>query len=343
MNTRIRPATAQDANQLSRLAIRSKAYWPYDPSFIELCKSDLTITPERAEMGNIFVAQHEEQIVGFYSFSLHSNPPEMNNLFVLPELIGKGVGLQLWKHAIEFARSQDWRYFVMDADPYAAEKFYYKIGCYKIGEIESTALKGRFIPKLRFDVPVVEDACFSTIGVDSKVSLDFRALTRSDFPLLQKWFAEPHVKEWWHDDFDADEVEAKYGPRVDGTEPTHVYIILQNTKPIGLIQWYLWADYPDHAGQLGAENTAAGMDLAIGEKEHVGKGIGSVVIHEFIRKIIFNDSAATAVITDPEEQNSRSLRAFKKAGFLPLRTIQLRGESLRRLVVCLNVDRNKRA
>src|SRR6185437_15923080 len=30
-------------------------------------------------------------------------------------------------------------------------------------------------------------------------------------------------------------------------------------------QWYRWADYPDHAGQLAAEAGAAGMDLSIGE------------------------------------------------------------------------------
>jgi hypothetical protein len=38
-------------------------------------------------------------------------------------------------------------------------------------------------------------------------------------------------------------VEAKYGQRVDGAEPTHVFAIEQELRPIGWIQWYLWADY----------------------------------------------------------------------------------------------------
>ncbi len=167
------------------------------------------------------------------------------------------------------------------------------------------------------------------------MDISFKPIARQDFTLLQRWLAEPHVREWWHDDLDAKKIEAKYGPRVDGTEPTHVYIILQNMNPIGLIQWYLWSDYPDHAGQLGADRTAAGLDLAIGEKESLGKGIGSSVIREFVRKIIFTESLATTVITDPEEQNLRSLRAFEKAGFLPMRKTQLRDESFKRLVVSL--------
>lgn len=163
----------------------------------------------------------------------------------------------------------------------------------------------------------------------------FRPITRADFPFIQKWLAEPHVKEWWHDDLDENGIESKYGPRADGTEPTHVYIILENTNPIGLIQWYLWSDYPAHAAQLGADQRAAGMDLAIGEKGSVGRGIGSAVITEFVRQIIFTASSANAVITDPEQQNSRSLRAFEKAGFTTTGTAQLKGEDFKRSIVCL--------
>ena len=167
----------------------------------------------------------------------------------------------------------------------------------------------------------------------SDLNISFRPITRADFPLIQKWLAAPHVKEWWHDDLDAEGIEAKYGPRVDGVEPTHVYIILLNENPVGLIQWYLWSDYPAHAVQLGAEITAAGVDLAIGDEEVVGKGLGSQVLKDFVEKIIFEESMATSVVTDPEKQNSRSLRAFEKAGFIALRTVQLQGEKFQRVVV----------
>lgn len=163
----------------------------------------------------------------------------------------------------------------------------------------------------------------------------FRPLKRTDFSQLQKWLSEPHVKTWWHDDLNEAEIEAKYGPRVDGIEPTHVFIILYAESPIGLIQFYLWKDYPEHAIQLGAEQTEAGIDLLIGEAEMVGKGFGALIIRNFVDQIVFADARTTAVVTDPEEHNLRSLSAFGKAGFVPLRIVKLKNEDFRRQVVIL--------
>lgn len=329
MNIMIRVALPQDSTQLSEIAIRSKAHWPYDQFFLELCRNELIVSPENIANGNFFLAELNGEVVGFYSFTSRSGAPEMNNLFVLPEFIGRGLGLRLWNHAIDFARTNGWDHFVMDADPYAAEKFYYKIGCKKIGEIESTVLKGRFIPKLRFDIPQIQ-------GADPSYALNFRPIARHDFTLLQKWLAAHHVKEWWHDDFDENGIEAKYGPRVDGIEPTHVHIIIHNVTPIGLIQWYRWADYPVHAAQLGAESTAAGIDLAIGEEHFVSKGIGSKAISEFLRQIVFKNPDVTSVVADPEERNQRSLRAFYKVGFIYRDSVQLQNEDFKRSVVAID-------
>jgi aminoglycoside 6'-N-acetyltransferase len=52
----------------------------------------------------------------------------------------------------------------------------------------------------------------------------FRPLSRSDFPLLQEWLGRAHVAAWWHERLDLTSVEVKYGPRVDGTEPTYVFV-----------------------------------------------------------------------------------------------------------------------
>ena len=164
--------------------------------------------------------------------------------------------------------------------------------------------------------------------------ISFRPLDRSDFPLLHEWLAAPHVAAWWHERLDLASVDAKYGPRVDGAEPTHVFVIEHDGRPVGWIQWYLWSDYPDHALQLGAELTSAGIDLAIGELAMTGLGLGPFAICEFIRQIVFaEDPSVSAVIADPEEGNIRSLRAFKKAGFAVTNTVQLVGENFKRRVV----------
>lgn len=163
--------------------------------------------------------------------------------------------------------------------------------------------------------------------------IGFRPLNRLDFPLLQRWLSAPHVDAFWHDRLDLAGVEEKYGPRVNGAEPTHVFVIEHEGRPIGWIQWYLWSDYPEHARYLHAEPSTAGIDLAIGELAMTGLGLGPVTIREFLEQIVFSDPSVTAVVTDPEENNPRSLRAFEKAGFTITNRVQLPGENFKRRVV----------
>jgi aminoglycoside 6'-N-acetyltransferase len=173
------------------------------------------------------------------------------------------------------------------------------------------------------------------MGTSKLVS--FRALERSDFPLLQRWLSEPHVDAWWREPLDLAGLEQKYGPRIEGIEPTHVFIIGYETRSIGWIQWYRWSDYPKHAAQLEAESNTAGIDLSIGEVSLIGMGIGSTAIREFILKIVSAEPGITAVVTDPEERNGRSCCAFEKAGFIAVRTVELDGENVRRRVMRLSL------
>jgi RimJ/RimL family protein N-acetyltransferase len=164
-------------------------------------------------------------------------------------------------------------------------------------------------------------------------ALVFRPLQRSDLPLLHRWLWEPHVVRWWGEPLSFDEIEAKYQPRIDGTEPTHVFIMEYGLRPIGLIQWYKWSDYPAHAAKLEAEPQSAGIDLTIGEGDLLARGIGSAAIRQFVREVVFADPAITAVFADPEEANPRSVGAFMKAGFHVVRTTTSPGENVPRSVV----------
>lgn len=160
-------------------------------------------------------------------------------------------------------------------------------------------------------------------------------MRHSDLPLLQRWLQLPQVDAWWHEPLDLAGVVAKYGPRIDGLVPTHMFVIELDGRAIGWIQWYRWRDYAAHAAQLGAEPTAAGVDLALGEVEMLGRGLGSAALRLFIERVVFAHDVS-AVVSDPEERNTRSLRAFEKAGFTVERTIRLQGETRPRCVVRLN-------
>jgi RimJ/RimL family protein N-acetyltransferase len=104
-------------------------------------------------------------------------------------------------------------------------------------------------------------------------------------------------------------------------------------EAFGLIQWYRWADYPEHAAQLGAGPDSAGIDLAIGNPQLVGRGLGSALVRRFLDRFVFTDSSIHSCIADPETANQRSLRAFDRAGFRPVREVILRGENAPRTVV----------
>ena len=174
-----------------------------------------------------------------------------------------------------------------------------------------------------------------TPSAENHPQISFRPLARSHFPLLQRWLAAPHVAAWWNDPFDLTSLEAHYGPCIDGIEPVHVYVIELDRVPIGWFQWYRWRDFLEHAIQLGADSSSAGIDLAIGEIEMTGHGLGPAIIQQFATDHIFPNPDMAAIVADPEVHNLRSVRAFRKAVFSIVNTVQLAGEAFERHVVRL--------
>ena len=124
-----------------------------------------------------------------------------------------------------------------------------------------------------------------------------------------------------------------HGPPIGGPRHRLRHLIEHRARPIGWIQWYRWADHAGHAALLGAEPEAAGLDLALGEERLLGRGLGPRAIRAFLDEVVFRDPAIVACVTDPETRNTRSLRAFAKAGFHVVRTVQLPGEPATRAVV----------
>ncbi|HEY5398457.1 MAG TPA: GNAT family N-acetyltransferase [Trebonia sp.] len=92
-----------------------------------------------------------------------------------------------------------------------------------------------------------------------------RPLSRDDFPLLHRWLAMPHVQAWWGSEPVAPaDVERKYGPRADGTDPTRVFVIELAGQPVGIIQCYRHAEYADWDRAVGIP-AAAGIDYLVVE------------------------------------------------------------------------------
>ncbi|HEX3267474.1 MAG TPA: GNAT family N-acetyltransferase [Gaiellaceae bacterium] len=151
------------------------------------------------------------------------------------------------------------------------------------------------------------------------MAITFRLITREDYPLLLEWHGRPHVERWWTKRTTMDEIEEHYGPTIDGTDPTDHYIALLDGKPLGMVQAYLIADYPDWAEVTGEGEGVAGVDLFIADESNTGRGLGTELLRSFVDDIVFARPATIACIADPDVRNTASLRAFEKAGFRSVR------------------------
>lgn len=147
------------------------------------------------------------------------------------------------------------------------------------------------------------------------MELDFRPVTRQSLKLLVNWLAKPHVQKWWREPATLESVEEKYGGRIQGNDPTSVYIIFTGQTAIGMIQSYYVDDYPEHTKSIKLDN-AVGVDLFIGEEDFIGKGYGPAILSKFINDVIPHEyQKAECVVADPEVINKASIRSFEKAGF----------------------------
>jgi GNAT superfamily N-acetyltransferase len=144
----IREALPAEASRLTRLAMRSKAYWGYSDAFMAACRRELTVHPRDLLRGDrrCNLATREGKIVGFYALErLPDGDFELEALFVEPGHIGSGIGRMLMDHAIETATREGATQLIVQGDPNAAA-FYAAAGGTRIGERASGSIPGRFLP-----------------------------------------------------------------------------------------------------------------------------------------------------------------------------------------------------
>lgn len=148
----IRPARIDEAGLLSALALRSKGHWGYDQEFLDCYIDELTVSAAYIKENHCFVVEADEDIIGFLTFIENDDGPYLDFLFVDTVYIGQGAGLALWNHGVRYAENQGWSAFKIVSDPNATPYFYLKRGCVKIGEVDSTAIPGRQLPLLQYEL-----------------------------------------------------------------------------------------------------------------------------------------------------------------------------------------------
>jgi GNAT superfamily N-acetyltransferase len=148
----IRKAEPSDAVSLTAIAHAAKRHWNYPERWITLWKEALTITPDFISSNQVYLAEADDKIAGFYALALEGERATLEHLWVLPERIGTGLGKKLFDHAVATARRANASFIEIESDP-NAEGFYSRMGARRIGEI-SSELEGqpRLLPLLLFNV-----------------------------------------------------------------------------------------------------------------------------------------------------------------------------------------------
>jgi aminoglycoside 6'-N-acetyltransferase len=161
-------------------------------------------------------------------------------------------------------------------------------------------------------------------------AVNLRSMTRDDFPALATWLRAPHVQTWFpwlHGDTDPlAAVEAEYGPCIDGIDPTELFVIETEGRPVGFIQRYRISDNPSWAAALAAALSAApsaagepsaavGFDYAIGVLEATGRGVGSEAIRQLLADTFGRYPGVDSVIVAMQQANRPSWRALERVGF----------------------------
>ena len=148
----ILPAMSESAAVLTGIAFAAKRSWGYPESWIDAWRDLLTVSPEFIAEHETYAAVIEGWIVGFYALEQKGEKSELVHMWVLPDVMGRGVGRSLFLHAMERARVSGCRVLEIESDP-NAEGFYLRMGAHCVGlRISEIDGRRRELPILRCEI-----------------------------------------------------------------------------------------------------------------------------------------------------------------------------------------------
>ena len=147
--------------------------------------------------------------------------------------------------------------------------------------------------------------------------LEFRALTDSDIPMLEKWLNREHVKKWYEIprlNVTIDDWVSEISRYKTDFKWIHYLIVMLDGHPIGLCLYYKCEDSSDEEFGLLPTAGSYGIDYLIGEEAQLGKGLGKALVGMLVEKI-FSFQDALRVTADIDKDNTASERTLLACGF----------------------------
>jgi GNAT superfamily N-acetyltransferase len=147
---RIRSARPEEGERLRQIAIDAKAYWGYDVDWVRSWAARGDFSPEELTTNPFLVAEVEGCTVAFAKLIPRGDVAWLDDLWVDPTWIGRGVGTRLFEAAAERARELGAERMEWEAELNAVG-FYEKRGGRYVRNSEETEL-GRILPVMGIEL-----------------------------------------------------------------------------------------------------------------------------------------------------------------------------------------------
>jgi aminoglycoside 6'-N-acetyltransferase len=149
------------------------------------------------------------------------------------------------------------------------------------------------------------------------VVVGLRPMTRADLPDVLRWRQAPHVARWFPGSsrVTAADIEARYGPRIDGDARTRMWVVEANGRSVGLLQDYRVSDHPEFA-MITPEPDAIGIDYLLGEVAWLRRGVGTGMLRRWIEVAPEGYPDAETYFAAPDHRNVASRRLLLRVGFV---------------------------
>jgi len=135
---------------LRKIAVEAKAHWGYDRALVEEWALGGDFDPESLRKRLLYVAESDGRPVGWAALIPRGEVGWLEDLWVEPAWIGRGVGRALFEHVAAEARQRGARRLEWEAEP-NAQGFYEHLGATYVRDSEETEW-GRVLEVLGVDL-----------------------------------------------------------------------------------------------------------------------------------------------------------------------------------------------
>jgi len=148
----IRPCRPQEGDRLREIAIAAKAHWGYDEDWVRGWAAQGDFSQEALAARPVLVADLGGRAIGFATLIAQGDVCVLDDLWIDPDWIGRGVGTRLFEACAERARDLGARRLEWEAEPNAVG-FYQRMGGRYLRESAPTEI-GRTIPVMGLELGV---------------------------------------------------------------------------------------------------------------------------------------------------------------------------------------------